>query len=177
MSPTGRPGFQTAACVVCRGALRGQLVACGACGAYVHSHCSVGLMQDSICENCFGNWQAAEEQRQQHQSAARRLGYAGARGSEIIGTAFGAVGAASVAATRYLVAGASAGARSAWQGSTVVPPPAGLEVTMPRPASLPAPLPIDPAPTAAACASEGAERRYQERERERERKEQERQNK
>ena len=170
MSPSLSPGFSTTACSVCRGALHGPLVSCRACGAYVHSQCSVGLLQDSFCEHCVSQWRLAEEaqhSRELQQQAARRLGFAGARGSELLGTAFGAVSAASAAATRYFVAGAHAGARSAWQGSTQVPPPAGLELHLQLLASLPPPLPADPGPATAPSVSEGAERREQGRERER----------
>ena len=67
-------------------------------------------MHQSVCEACYYELQAAEEQRRQHQAAARTLGLAGARGAELLGTAAGAVGAASLAASRFLVAGATAGA-------------------------------------------------------------------
>ena len=124
MSPSLSPGFQAAACQVCREALLGPLVTCGVCGAYVHSQCSVGLLQDNVCENCFAQFRLAEDARRSRelqQQAARRLGLAGARNSELIGAALGAISAAGAAATRYFVAGASAGARSAWQGSTRAP--------------------------------------------------------
>ena len=83
-----------------------------------------------------------------HHAAARSLGLLGARSSELLGTAVGAVGAASAAASRFLVQGAVAGASSAWQASRLQEAPSRLEVQLPpRPAALPAPLPAVPPPT------------------------------
>ena len=87
-------------------------------------------MQASVCENCFMQYQAAEEQRRQHAAAARTLGLVGARGSETPGTAVGAVSAASAAAGRYFVAGAAAGASSAWAGSRLAGEPPRIEVQL-----------------------------------------------
>ena len=102
----------------------------------MHSHCSAAVMHNIICEHFFAQWQAGEEQRRQQHAAARTLGLMGARSSELIGAAVGAVGAASAAASRYFVAGAAAGAYGAWSGSRLQEPPR-LEVQLPRPAGLP----------------------------------------
>ena len=60
----------------------------------------------------------------------------------MLGAAAGAVGAAGLAAGQFLVHGAQAGARSAWSGAAARTP--ALEVSLPRPASLPPPLPVEP---------------------------------
>ena len=113
-------------------------------------------MHQTACERCVNDYQAAEQARQQHQVAARALGLAGARSVELIGTAAGAVGAAGVAAGHFLLRGASAGARGAWSGAAARAP--ALEVSLPRPASLPPPLPADPATSSRApIVPEGAE--------------------
>ena len=144
MSPTFRPGFREP-CSVCLRELAGPVVVCSTCASCVHSHCSAAVMQQSICENCFRQWQSAEEARQVQHAAARSLGLLGARSSELLGTAVGAVGAAGAAASRFLVQGAVAGASSAWQASRLQEAPPRLEVQLPpRPAALPAPLPADP---------------------------------
>ena len=67
----------------------------------------------------------------------------------MVGVAAGAVGAASVAATRFFIAGAEAGARRAWQGARATLP--GITAQAPRPESLPAPIPSEP-PVASECA-------------------------
>ena len=63
------------------------------------------------------------EGARQHHAAAQRLGTVGARSSAFIGTVVGAVGAVGLAVGRFFAVGATAGARSAWQGSR---PPPGL---------------------------------------------------
>ena len=68
MSPTLRPGFQTASCTVCRGPLQGPVVSCNGCGSYVHSQCSVGVLQDSYCERRLAQWRLAEQTREQQHS-------------------------------------------------------------------------------------------------------------
>ena len=113
MSPSFRPGHQGMPCGVCLREFAGPLVVRSSCGACVHNHCSAAVVQNAVCEGCFLQWQAGEEQRRQHHAAARTLGPMGARSSELTGTAVGAVGAASAAASRYLVQGAVAGATSA----------------------------------------------------------------
>ena len=130
---------------------------CSACGAHVHSHCSAAVLQAAVCENCYLQDQAAEQQRRQHHEAARTLGLVGARGSEILGTAFGAVGAAGAAAGRFFVAGAAAGASSVWTGSRLQGAPPRIEVQLPRPAGLPPPLPAEAPAVGTPCAPEGAE--------------------
>ena len=125
------------------------------CGQCVHSQCSASVLHNALCENCFWQFQRAEDTRRQHQVAARSLGLVGARGSEILETAAGAVGAASAAAGQYFVGGVMAGARSAWAGARLQQP-VRLAVEVPRPASVPAPLPVDPPASAAPSASEGA---------------------
>ena len=146
-----------AACYVCSRQLGGPLVVCTCCGNAVHSHCALAAMHQTVCERCMQDLQSAEQSRQQQHAAARALGLAGARGAEALGTAVGAVSAAGLAAGQFLVHGASAGARSAWSGAAARAPPA-LEVTHPRPASLPPPLPADPASSSRApCVPEGAE--------------------
>ena len=91
----------------------------------------VSLFNDTFCERCVADFRQQEEQRRQHQAAAQRLGRIGARGSEIVGTALGAVGAASVAASQYFVHGAATGARHAWAGSAAIKPPPGVAVAAP----------------------------------------------
>ena len=167
MSPTASPTmerrFHLHACRVCEMQLGGPLVVCAACGAAVHSHCSLAVMHNSICELCMAAHQQDQANLQQQQAAAHQLGLASARSAQLIGTAAGAVGAAGLAASRYLVAGASAGARSAWAGARGPPP--GLEVNVPRPASLPPPLQADlseaPRPPFVAEAAEGSRGREQ----------------
>ena len=131
-----------AACNVCNRQLAGPLVVCSCCGNAVHSHCALAAMHQTVCERCVAELQSAEQSRQQQQAAARALGLAGARGAELLGTAAGAVGAAGLAAGQFLVHGAQAGARSAWGGAASRAP--ALELTLPRPASLPPPLPANP---------------------------------
>ena len=81
--------------------LGGPLVVCAACGAAVHSHCSLAVMHNSICEACMLALQQDEADRQQHQAAAHQLGLISARSAQLIGTAAGAVGAG-LAASRSL---------------------------------------------------------------------------
>ena len=147
MSPTSglamREGHsQIHPCKVCNMSLGGPLVICAACGQPVHSHCSLAVMHNSICEKCMRDFQNDELARQQQAAAAHQLGLVSARGAQLLGTAAGAVGAASLAASRYLVAGAQAGATHAWRGARAPSP--SLDVTVPRPASLPPPLADDP---------------------------------
>ena len=125
MSPSSALGTSRA-CHVCYEALRGPIVICTNCGYHVHSHCGVGFMQDTICEHCFASFRQAEASRRQSQAVAHGLGVLGARGSELVGTALGAAGAAGLAATQFLVHGAAAGARQAWVGSTSSLPPGQL---------------------------------------------------
>ena len=113
-------------------------------------------MQSAVCEACFAQWQEAEAQRRQHHAAARTLGLVGARSSELLGTAVGAVSAASAGAARYLVHGAVAGASSAWHGERMQEGPPRIEISLPRPAGLPPPLPADPHSSGAPIASEDA---------------------
>ena len=117
MSPTQRP--MPRPCVVCHRPLGGPLVVCSQCGSFVHSHCMVSYMHEVFCENCNAHLQELDAARRAHAQAARTLGLAGARSSEALGTAFGAVAAAGAAATRYFVEGARAGARSALAGGSL----------------------------------------------------------
>ena len=152
-SPTRVSGAQSrTACHICAQPLRGPVSLCAACGLAVHPQCSVGYMHDMLCERCFTDFSAVEAARRQQQEGARRLGLLGARGSEALGSAFGAVGAAGAAASRYFVHGALAGAQSAWTGAAVVAPgpPAGLQVSIPRPDYLPPPLPATPSSASSA---------------------------
>ena len=159
MSPNTLANFTVLPCTVCRRGLGGPLVVCAACGATVHSHCSAALQLESCRETCIRNCEHAEQQRAQQQFLAGRLGFATARGSELIGTALGAASAAGVAAGRFLVAGAQAGARSALVGSGSLPQQPAVEITLPRPASLPPPLSGDdfPADSRAPIVLESAE--------------------
>jgi len=167
MSPNDRFDYHRSPCKVCRFPLHGPQVGCSHCGELVHPQCVVAVIHEPYCETCFEELRAFEENRRTHRAAARGLGVLGARGSELVGTAVGAVGSASLAAGRYFVSGAVAGAASAWQGSRAS---AGLEVRVPRPDSLPPPLPEEPVlhPTAAApsSASEGPGRSRSQEERE-----------
>ena len=156
---------------MCRDALRGPVVVCASCQNQVHPHCALAYMQDAICEKWFGEYRRAEAQRHQHQAAARGLGLLGARGSDALGTALGAVGDASAAASLFFVHGVHAGARSTWAGGVINTPAGGLQTpaaalqtAVPRPASLPPPLPADvtPAVPQAPSASEGAGARARE---------------
>ena len=103
-------------------------------------------MHDTVCVRCLAEFRAAQNARAQQHENARRLGLLGARGSEALGTALGAVGAAGAVASRYFVSGAFAGAQSAWTGAAVATPvtPPGMQVNL-RPASLPPPLQPEPA--------------------------------
>ena len=92
-------------------------------------------MESAVCESCFAPWQLGEEQRRQQHAAAHTLGLVGARSSELLGAAVGAVSAASAGAARYLVNGAVAGASSAWRGVRMQEGPPRIEVSMPRPAA------------------------------------------
>ena len=158
MSPSTWVGFPREPCQVCRQPLAGPLVVCASCSAPVHGQCAVAVGHNVLCKHCVQQLQYDDEQRRQQHRAAHNMGLLTARGSECVGAALGAAGAASLAAGRYLVAGAAAGARTAWAGSGQLQPPAGFEVRVPRPASLPQPIAGEPtAPSNdAAVASEGA---------------------
>ena len=119
-------------CSNCLDVLRGPVAVCSACGGTVHNRCAVTHMHDYVCHQCHRALLEAREaqaQREQSLRAAHGLGMITARSSELLGTAMGAVGGATLAAGQFLAAGAVPGAIN--RLGRISPPPSRDACTVP----------------------------------------------
>ena len=101
-------------------------------------------MHVCVCFRCAREAQAVREaQRFQERAlqAAHGLGSVSARSSELLGTAMGAVGGATLGAAQFLAAGVQAGARNAFGGARRHVSTPNLTVSLPTPVQRPAAFP------------------------------------
>ena len=116
MSPSLSQAFQTQVCSTCQGVLEGPAVRCASCGTTVHAYCAQSSMHEFFCRDCLQELEAVRQgrlHRDQALRSARGLGALTARSSELLGTAVGAVGGATLAAGQFLASGPPGGARIA----------------------------------------------------------------
>ena len=138
-------GFRAAQqlCTTHLQALDGPTALCASCHGAVHAYCVVTHMHEFLCRPCYQEHEAVREAQRQRELAhrvAHGLGSFLPRSSELLGTAVGAVGGATLAAGQFLAAGAAAGARAAWTASRPHVPSSDLRIHLPpRPVSLPPP--------------------------------------
>ena len=130
-------------CVSCHHDLSGPTAICASCHAVVHAACVVTYMHEFLCTRCASQLEThreAQRMREQALQAAHGLGASGARSSELLGTALGAVGGATLGAAQWMAAGVSAGARTAFSGARRhAPSSADLTVRLPAPLMRPLP--------------------------------------